>query len=1728
MRRFFLLSVVFLSVARVFALPVNLAPAAAVTGSSAAYGSVVKDATDGNRDGGFYSGGSVWHTAIPDAAPYVQVDLGATYYLDRVKIWPRTDVVQNTVETMRIKVLDAANAVVWEQIFLPNVAANNPWGTTALRGVQGRKVRLERADVPVTPNFLTLAEFEVWGQVNPIPANLCPGKPYTANGPGANGTLPNAGHDGVIDGDFAHPGRPIYQSNGAAVGLHYEVDLSNGVAADQIVDYLRIFNRTDLTNTSEVLATLRNDAGVVVFSQVVNIARETLVLGGRQYDVTVDFPGTVAARYARIETTLPTALTFAELEVFGPEVDVTRPQVVGTSPMPTELVAELTTAEVFFDEDVIGVSAGDLLVNGVATVVEPTVEARRALFTFPQPPSGVVTFALSGITDVVGNPLAIYSWTATLDTTLPPPQPFVSEVLADNRGGLKDEDGETPDWIEITNPGPTAVNLGNWYLSDVPGFLTKWQFPSPVNLPAGQSVVVFASSKNRRVPGAPLHTNFKLDPDGESVLLVRPDGMTIASQILGYPPQSENVSFGLGRRIMAAPIVSTGTPGRFSVNSAPGWAGRTFNDQEWTALTAGIGFDESNGLNGNGPMGLWTFDDNSAADASGRGNTGTVVNATFTPAGHTGGAMAFAGNGVVRIPAAATGAFDGITARNAFTVAAWFYGGPTMPVSNYAFFAGSDASGGGERSFGVHLPWTDSAIYWDTAGCCDGGRHRIMGGEPNPARYRGQWNHYAFVKNGDQKEIWQNGMLFHSGVNTEPMINFRSLFIGAGSAAGGTGYVGSIDDFGIWEGALQPSQIVALASGADPLGLRSLTPLVASNVSAAMRNVSASAFLRLPFTVVDPASQNLLVMRMRYDDGFVAYLNGTEIWRRNAGPVTARPSGAALVAEEIDISRYAALLVPGTNVLAIHGMNVSAADADFLVLPELRQGTSVPNQLFQKPTPGALNDAGVSGFAADTVFAPQRGFYGAPVNVSVTCATPGAVIVTTTDGSVPTLSNGAQAPSPAVVAVTTTTTLRAAAFVPDTDVRSANVDTHTYLFADHVVSQTRPSGAPLTWPTGQPGDYTMDPRVEASALPGYRVKDALLSIPTLSVTAEPTDLWGIYASSGSRGDGWERAASAEWLDPAGGDGFTIRCGLSIHGNISRDKNFTPKHSFKLLFRSDYGDTKLEHALFPGSAVQKFDQLVLRAGSTDTFPCIEWAPVALGPPGATYQRWARRWASYIRDQWVRDTQIAMGHASANGRFCHLYLNGSYWGLYNVSERPDEDFMASHLGSSAANYDVLADFAELKSGEANAWSQLMAIANAPMTDAIYQRVQGRNPDGTANAAFPVLLDVENLIDYMILHVYHGADDWPNHNWWAGRASRDTTGLNQGFRFFSWDQEISNVNLIYERTSWQSPPAKRTDVNAASSPAILYASLKTNSPAFRRHFGDRVHRHLFNTGVLTNAASLARWNARLNEIDQAIVAESARWGDYQPNLGSPGQPYRREVEWLAHRTWMEANYWNNAQAVQLAAFRSAGLYPAIEAPSLNQFGGEYAPGFGAQLTHTNASGTIYYTLDGTDPGATASVYAGAIPLSGIVSLKARVLVGTAWSALTEATFRPDLDLDDDALPDAWEALYGLSSLNPADALLDSDGDGASNRDEYASGTLPLDGRNTFTASAVTNATGLHLQFQAIPGRVYRLEGSDELATWQTVRTMAPVAAAGSAEFLLNPAAAHRFYRVVVVIEP
>jgi hypothetical protein len=172
---------------------------------------------------------------------------------------------------------------------------------------------------------------------------------------------------------------------------------------------------------------------------------------------------------------------------------------------------------------------------------------------------------------------------------------MISEFMAANNSGLRDQDKEFSDWIEIYNPDRAAVSLAGWYLTDDPVSLTKWRFPD-VMIPGQSFVIVFASAKDRTNPQGELHANFSLDRDGEYLALVRPDGTTKASEFApAYPRQLSDISYGISMTNQTQVFVAPEAAARmfFPANDQLGlmWTQPAFNDSTWTPVTLGVGYD---------------------------------------------------------------------------------------------------------------------------------------------------------------------------------------------------------------------------------------------------------------------------------------------------------------------------------------------------------------------------------------------------------------------------------------------------------------------------------------------------------------------------------------------------------------------------------------------------------------------------------------------------------------------------------------------------------------------------------------------------------------------------------------------------------------------------------------------------------------------------------------------------------------------------------------------------------------------------------------------------------------------------------------------------------------------------------------------------------------------------------------------------------------------------------
>lgn len=266
-----------------------------------------------------------------------------------------------------------------------------------------------------------------------------------------------------------------------------------------------------------------------------------------------------------------------DLELEG-IIDETPPGILEVEPIPGLTVASLAFIRVVFDEGITGIDAGDLLVQGVPATGMTFLSNREYEFTFAAVATGMVSVAWApghGITDDSprGNPFAGGQWSYTVDPeAVDRPNVILSEFLASNGSGIRDEDGTRSDWIELLNLGPAEASLNGWFLTDDASDLTRWRIPD-VRLGAGKTLLIWASGKDRRNPTAPLHANFSLSAGGEYLALVNARTNVVSEYSPAYPPQQTDISYGRDRvEPTRAGYFLEPTPGAPNATSGAGFA----------------------------------------------------------------------------------------------------------------------------------------------------------------------------------------------------------------------------------------------------------------------------------------------------------------------------------------------------------------------------------------------------------------------------------------------------------------------------------------------------------------------------------------------------------------------------------------------------------------------------------------------------------------------------------------------------------------------------------------------------------------------------------------------------------------------------------------------------------------------------------------------------------------------------------------------------------------------------------------------------------------------------------------------------------------------------------------------------------------------------------------------------------------------------------------------------
>ena len=558
-------------------------------------------------------------------------------------------------------------------------------------------------------------------------------------------------------------------------------------------------------------------------------------------------------------------------------------------------------------------------------------------------------------------------------------------------------------------------------------------------------------------------------------------------------------------------------------------------------------------------------------------------------------------------------------------------------------------------------------------------------------------------------------------------------------------------------------------------------------------------YISTSFSISDTSLIDYGRFYMDYDDAFVAYLNGVEIARANIGAKHLIPEyddiafdvheslvAAGEIPQEFKISRQKIkeLLIEGNNVLSVqvhnawnnHGaclaapylflsfsdtvihydtllpwfpqqnyfmhtnFKLSAADLEGVVLsradtlfaarffPILTANhtyacvddTSGIWQICENPTPGFSNSAaeGYSSYASKALFSHAAGFYSAPFFLSLSTYNNADSIFYTLDGGEPDRT--------------------AILFNAPISIDSVTVVRTRVYRANEVL----------------PG-----PISTASYFVGI-TKD----LPVISLVTDPKNLWdsisGIYVMGTNASPvypyyganywmDWERPAHIEFFDENNEQKIAQDLGVKIHGRISRT---FPMKSLRLIARGTYGKSSIDYQVFPSKQIHSYKKLILRNSGHD------------------FNK------SHFRDAFIQKSIQDKTYSDVQDYLPVVtYINGEYWGIYNLREKIDEDYIEDNYSIPQDSIDMLETYIGVVHGEYDHYYKMMEYVKA-----------NNATDSLVYDSIAAMLDFDNFIDYFIVQIFSGNTDWPNNNIKYWREKK--TNAKWRYLFFDLDASFS----------------------------------------------------------------------------------------------------------------------------------------------------------------------------------------------------------------------------------------------------------------------------------------------------------------------------------------------------
>lgn len=688
---------------------------------------------------------------------------------------------------------------------------------------------------------------------------------------------------------------------------------------------------------------------------------------------------------------------------------------------------------------------------------------------------------------------------------------------------------------------------------------------------------------------------------------------------------------------------------------------------------------------------------------------------------------------------------------------------------------------------------------------------------------------------------------------------------------------------------------------------------------------SLSVYQRISFNVADTSNIAIVALLLDYDDAYVAYLNGKEISRANIGAQGFPPAYNTLAFDEHEAVQYQTgdwsafalvagsmldtIIRPGMNTLAIQTHNYLFGMNDLSMIPALllgvidtsityfpfpaevflhtdyelnaggcaltllnAQGNIVDQQtigpmmqnhsrgrqpdgganwcLFDLPTPDTTNfsTSCFSGYGATPLIDLASGFYTGTQLTGISSTMPG-IIRWTNDGTDPGISSPVYT---SAISLTTSQSIRARLYPVSSTLLPGPSAAASYFINENVT-------LPVVSLTTDPGNL-FDP-VYGIYMMGNNVTD--------------TTITGIPFYDANYWQGWERPANVSFFDKNKALQFQQPASIKIQGNWSK---IFPQRGITFDFNENYGGQVINYRLFPDKNATTYHNFNLRNTGSDFN------------------------GTRMRDRLIQKTvQGVTDVETMDGFPCVLFINGMYWGVYELREKQDKHYLANNSTCDDDNVDFLEFDGSVIEGDNKAFFQMVTyIATTDMT----------LPSSYDSAC--AMLDIENFCDYFITETFMGNLDWlgsytNNIKFWKPHSGPGK------WRYLLWDTDISlQSDTLNQLAMVMNPPT----VNPHS---LMLSAMLTND-SFRVYFINR-YADLMNTEFY-NLNLIERTESFYNEMLPEMPRHFTMWGTgsspYAPTFVQPPMnvgTWRQEIDVLEFIEYVRGYHVRNQVQSQFA---------------------------------------------------------------------------------------------------------------------------------------------------------------------------------------------------------------------